>query len=139
MRKVNPTNNTEERGGSEKKVVQKRSHKIQVRAKPIRPAPSSPYNPRCSTHDLIREDSDYHHLYFFNFTPSTNHNYHGDVLIAILPHLPPSIRLSCLHYEWVNCSLELLSEHEELGLVVDGQDTGTSDTTENVGTSTLEE
>ena len=34
---------------------------------------------------------------------------------------------------------ELLAEHEELGLVVDGQDTGTGDTTENVGTSTLEE
>jgi len=34
---------------------------------------------------------------------------------------------------------ELLAEHEELGLVVDGQDTGTGNTTENVGTSTLEE
>jgi hypothetical protein len=42
-------------------------------------------------------------------------------------------------YEWVNCSLELLSEKEELGLIVDGQHTSTSDTTENVGTSTLEE
>jgi len=36
-------------------------------------------------------------------------------------------------------TLELLAEHEELGLVVDGQDTGTGNTTENVGTSTLEE
>jgi hypothetical protein len=42
-------------------------------------------------------------------------------------------------YEWVNCSLELLSEKEELGLIVDGQHTSTGDTTENVGTSTLEE
>jgi hypothetical protein len=36
-------------------------------------------------------------------------------------------------------TLELLAEHEELGLVVDGQDTGTGNTTEDVGTSTLEE
>jgi hypothetical protein len=35
--------------------------------------------------------------------------------------------------------LEGLSEHEELGLVVDGQDTGTGNTTENVGSGTLEE
>jgi hypothetical protein len=34
---------------------------------------------------------------------------------------------------------ELLAEHQELGLVVDGEHTGTSDTTENVSTSTLEE
>jgi hypothetical protein len=34
---------------------------------------------------------------------------------------------------------ELLAEHDELHLVVDGEHTGTSDTTENVGTSTLEE
>jgi hypothetical protein len=34
---------------------------------------------------------------------------------------------------------ELLSEHEELHLVVERQDTSTGDTTENVGTSTLEE
>jgi hypothetical protein len=36
-------------------------------------------------------------------------------------------------------TLELLAEEDELGLVVDGQDTGTGNTTENVGTSTLEE
>ena len=36
-------------------------------------------------------------------------------------------------------SSELLAEHEKLGLVVDGQDTGTSNTTEDVGTCTLEE
>jgi hypothetical protein len=35
--------------------------------------------------------------------------------------------------------LEGLSEHEELGLVVDGQDTGTGNTTEDVGSGTLEE
>ena len=35
--------------------------------------------------------------------------------------------------------LEGLAVHEELGLVVDGQDTGTGNTTEDVGTSTLEE
>lgn len=34
---------------------------------------------------------------------------------------------------------ELLAEHEELHLIVDGEHTGTSDTTEDVGTSTLEE
>lgn len=42
-----------------------------------------------------------------------------------------STRLSCL--------LELLAEEEKLDLVVDGKDTSTSNTTENVGTSTLEE
>lgn len=36
-------------------------------------------------------------------------------------------------------TLELLAEEDELDLVVDGQDTSTGDTTENVGTSTLEE
>jgi len=36
-------------------------------------------------------------------------------------------------------TLVLLAEEDELGLVVDGQDTGTGNTTENVGTSTLEE
>jgi hypothetical protein len=35
-------------------------------------------------------------------------------------------------------TLELLSEENELDLIVDGQDTGTGDTTENVGTSSLE-
>lgn len=32
-----------------------------------------------------------------------------------------------------------LAEHEELDLVVDGQHTSTGDTTEDVGTGTLEE
>jgi hypothetical protein len=36
-------------------------------------------------------------------------------------------------------ALEGLSEEEKLDLVVDGQHTSTGDTTENVGTSTLEE
>jgi hypothetical protein len=36
-------------------------------------------------------------------------------------------------------TLELLSEHDELDLIVDGQDTSSGDTTENVGTGTLEE
>lgn len=35
--------------------------------------------------------------------------------------------------------LEGLAEHEELGLVVDGQDTGTGNTTKDVGSGTLEE
>jgi hypothetical protein len=34
---------------------------------------------------------------------------------------------------------ELLAEHDELHLVVDGEHTSTGDTTEDVGTSTLEE
>lgn len=38
-----------------------------------------------------------------------------------------------------NRLLEGLSEHQDLHLIVDGQNTSTSDTTENVGTSTLEE
>ena len=36
-------------------------------------------------------------------------------------------------------TLELLAEENELGLVIDGQHTGTGNTTEDVGTSTLEE
>lgn len=40
---------------------------------------------------------------------------------------------------WASRSLELLAEHDELGLVVDGEHTGTGNTTEDVGTSTLEE
>jgi hypothetical protein len=36
-------------------------------------------------------------------------------------------------------TLELLAEEDKLDLVVDGQDTGTCNTTENVGTGTLEE
>ena len=36
-------------------------------------------------------------------------------------------------------ALEGLSEEEKLDLVVDGEHTSTGDTTENVGTSTLEE
>jgi hypothetical protein len=40
---------------------------------------------------------------------------------------------------WASRSLELLAEHDELGLVVDGEHTSTGNTTEDVGTSTLEE
>lgn len=36
-------------------------------------------------------------------------------------------------------TLELLAEHQQLGLVVDGQDTSAGDTTQDVGTSTLEQ
>jgi len=36
-------------------------------------------------------------------------------------------------------TLEGLAEHEELSLIVDGEHTSASDTTENVGASTLEE
>lgn len=39
----------------------------------------------------------------------------------------------------MNRLFELLSEEQELGLVVDGQDTSTGDTTEDVSTGTLEE
>ena len=39
----------------------------------------------------------------------------------------------------LHLALEFLAEHEQLHLVVDGEHTGTSDTTENVGTSPLEE
>lgn len=36
-------------------------------------------------------------------------------------------------------TLEFLAEHEELSLVVDGEHTSTGDTTEDVGTGTLEQ
>ena len=39
----------------------------------------------------------------------------------------------------LRATLEGLAEHEELDLVVDGQDTSAGNTTEDVGTSTLEE
>jgi hypothetical protein len=61
----------------------------------------------------------------------------------------PHSRLDFLHInsDWgieegrrlTRSTRELLAEHEELGTVVDGQDTGTGNTTENVGTSSLEE
>jgi len=57
-------------------------------------------------------------------------------------HLHYQPRSPATHY-YVNrltgSTLELLSEHKQLHLVVDGQDTSTGDTTKNVGTSTLEE
>jgi hypothetical protein len=40
---------------------------------------------------------------------------------------------------WARRLFELLAEEDELDLVIDGQDTSTSDTTEDVSTSTLEE
>ena len=36
-------------------------------------------------------------------------------------------------------TLELLAKHEELSLIVDGEHTGTGDTTQDVGTGTLEQ
>jgi len=54
------------------------------------------------------------------------------------PHhyqLPPTYNL----YYRYHSLLEGLSEHQDLHLIVDGQHTSTSDTTENVGTRTLEE
>jgi hypothetical protein len=50
-------------------------------------------------------------------------------------HQPSSPRL----YYRVYHLLEGLAEHQDLHLIVDGQDTSTGDTTENVGTCTLEE
>jgi hypothetical protein len=50
-------------------------------------------------------------------------------------HQPHSPRL----YYKVYRLLEGLAEHQDLHLIVDGQDTSTGDTTENVGTCTLEE
>lgn len=47
---------------------------------------------------------------------------------------PPTYRLYNPYY-----LLEGLAEHQDLHLIVDGQHTSTGDTTENVGTSTLEE
>ena len=47
----------------------------------------------------------------------------------------------CRDATWrlARATLELLAEHEELDLVVDGEHTSTGDTTEDVGTGTLEE
>lgn len=53
--------------------------------------------------------------------------------------LLPLPRRSSSTVRLTGTTLELLAEHEQLGLVVDGQHTGTGNTTENVGTSTLEE
>jgi hypothetical protein len=63
-------------------------------------------------------------------------------------HLDPSLAISSFHHinsgyqegrRLTGSTLELLAEDEELSLVVDGEHTGTGNTTENVGTSTLEE
>ena len=54
------------------------------------------------------------------------------------PLLPPSLLLIRTK-QLASCSLELLAEHEELGLIVDGEHTRTGHTTEDVGTRTLEE
>jgi hypothetical protein len=48
-------------------------------------------------------------------------------------------RVELLLRHLARATLELLSEEDELDLIVDGQDTGTGDTTENVGTSSLEQ
>ena len=56
--------------------------------------------------------------------------------------LPPhrSIRVSeSVERRLTRSTLVLLAEEDELGLVVDGEHTGTGNTTEDVGTSTLEE
>jgi len=45
----------------------------------------------------------------------------------------------CLFVLVTSRLLEGLAEHEELDLVVDGEHTSTGNTTEDVGTSTLEE
>ena len=53
--------------------------------------------------------------------------------IEILPDLHSS------NVHRASCLFEGLAEEDDLELIVDGQDTSTGDTTENVGTSTLEE
>lgn len=58
----------------------------------------------------------------------------------------PSVPLLCRVLDnagrlllWASHLFELLSEHEELHLIVERQDTSTGDTTKDVGTSSLEE
>lgn len=43
------------------------------------------------------------------------------------------------HHRLAGATLELLSEEQELYLVVDGEHTGTGDATEDVGASPLEQ
>jgi hypothetical protein len=47
--------------------------------------------------------------------------------------------LSTTTHNWSSYLFEGLSEKDQLHLIVDGQDTGTGNTTKDVGTSTLEE
>ena len=58
-------------------------------------------------------------------------------------HSLPNLHSTPLHshrlYYRSNHLFEGLAEHQDLHLIVDGQDTSTCDTTENIGTSTLEE
>lgn len=56
---------------------------------------------------------------------------------CITPPIIPSLS-RCEGY-LTRATLEGLSEEKDLELIVDGQDTGSGNTTENVGTSTLEE
>jgi len=56
-----------------------------------------------------------------------------------IQHPPPPATYCVAIGRLSRSTLELLAEHEKLGLVVDGEHTGTGNTTEDVGTSTLEE
>lgn len=72
--------------------------------------------------------------------------------LTVVTYYPSNRRTSAAFVQWERvkrCELEVkrlagttlegLSEEEELELIVDGQHTSTGDTTENVGTSTLEQ
>lgn len=58
---------------------------------------------------------------------------------ATIMLLPPHGSSKGYRRERARRLFELLAEEDELDLVVDGEHTSTSDTTEDVGTSTLEE
>lgn len=62
---------------------------------------------------------------------------HAPFLCLIIPS--GSIVSTSRTRRLAGATLELLSEEDELHLIVDGQDTGTCDTTEDVGASSLEE
>jgi hypothetical protein len=86
-------------------------------------------------------------LLSLTFIPPTWHNVQQKLwktqgpatfLKAPPSHYLPPINHSCIGYHLTGSTLESLAEENELNLVVQRQHTSTSNTSENVSTSTLE-
>ena len=73
-----------------------------------------------------------------NLSPGTASLY-LDRAQQLAAHVVHQCRVRSIIERLARSTLEGLAEHEQLDLVIDGEHTGTSDTTENVGTSTLEQ
>jgi len=72
-------------------------------------------------------------------TSTASPPYHHPTTTYYHPHTTTWLSITTAWACLTRSTLELLAEHEKLHLIVDGQDTSAGNTTENVGTSTLEE